>query len=78
MEMACVTYKDDDGNIKVKIDSVQCISCGRCINACKHDARYFADDTERFFDDLAAGIPISLISAPAIRTNMPEYKRLFT
>jgi len=78
MEMACVTYQEDDGAIKVRIDQNQCISCGRCITACKHDARYFADDTERFFDDLSAGVPISLIVAPAVRTNVPEYKRLFT
>jgi len=78
MEMACITYQDENGAIKVKIDLEQCISCGRCVKACKHAARYFADDTERFFDDLAAGVSISLIAAPAIRTNIPQYKKLFT
>ena len=78
MELACITYLDDEGNIKVKIDLEQCIACGRCVLACKHDARYFADDTLRFFTDLATGVPISLIAAPSIRTNIPEYKRLFT
>ena len=78
MELACVTYMDENSNIKVKIDLEQCIACGRCVMACKHDARYFSDDTEQFFDDLAAGVPISLIAAPAIRTNIPDYKRLFT
>ena len=78
MEATNITYQDEDGNIKVKIDPDKCIVCGRCITACKHNARYFEDDTERFFDDLSKGVPISLIAAPSIRTNIPEYKRLFT
>jgi len=78
METACITYQDESGNIKVRIDLDKCIACGRCVTACKHEARYFADDTERFFDDLAAGVPISLIAAPSIKTNIPEYKKLFT
>jgi len=78
MEMANITFQDDDGNIRVKIDHERCITCGRCISACKHDARYFKDDTERFFYDLSKGMRISIIAAPSIRTNMPEYKRFFT
>jgi len=78
METANITYMDNAGNIKVSIDSEKCIACGWCISACKHDARYFTDDTERFFEDLRLGAPISLMAAPAIRTNMPGYKRLFT
>ena len=78
MELACITYLDENNNIKVKIDLEQCIACGRCVIACKHDARCFVDDTERFFKDLAAGVPISLMAAPAVITNIPEYKRLFT
>ena len=78
METACITYMDDEENLKVRIDHEKCIACGRCILACKHEARYFLDDTERFFDDLMDGTPISLIVAPAIRTNIPEYKKLFT
>jgi len=78
METANITYQDESGNIKVKIDHEKCIACGLCVSACKHDARYFTDDTERLFDDLSKGTPVSLIAAPAIKTNMPEYKRLFT
>ena len=78
MELANITYQDEAGNIKVKIDSTKCVSCGRCVSACKHEARLFADDTEQFFCDLAAGIPISLIAAPSIRTNFTQYGRLFT
>jgi PAS domain S-box-containing protein len=78
MEMANITYQDEDGNIKVKIDYEKCIVCGRCVTACKHDARYYVDDTEQFFNDLQAGIPISVIAAPSIRTNISGYKKLFT
>ena len=78
METANITYQDEAGNIKVKIDHSKCINCGRCISACKHKARQYTDDTGRFFADLSSGVPISLIAAPSIRTNIPEYKRLFT
>ena len=78
METANITYQDEAGNIKVKVDSEKCISCGRCVSACKHEARYYADDTERFFNDLKNGVSISLIAAPSIRTNIAGYKRLFT
>ena len=57
---------------------MKCILCGRCIEACKHDARYYTDDSERFFEDLKNGLQISLIVAPSIKTNIPDYKRLFT
>ncbi|MCL2755378.1 MAG: 4Fe-4S dicluster domain-containing protein, partial [Oscillospiraceae bacterium] len=77
METANVTYQDECGNIKVRIDHDRCITCGLCVSACKHNARYFTDDTARFFVDLAAGNSISLIAAPSIKTNIPEYKRLF-
>jgi len=78
MEMANITYQDESGNIKVKIDHEKCITCGLCVSACKHDARSFSDDTERFFNDLSNGMPISFMAAPSIRTNMPDYKKLFT
>ena len=78
METANITYQDEAGNIKVRIDYNKCIACGRCVTACKHDARFFGDDTERFFDDLKNGFPISLIAAPSIKTNIPGYKKLFT
>jgi len=78
MEASNITYQDEEGNIKVKIDHEKCIACGRCITACKHNARYFEDDTEKFFNDLSKGVPISIIAAPSIRTNIPLYKKLFT
>jgi len=78
MELANLTFQDEAGNIKVKIDHEKCISCGRCVSACKHEARFYLDDTERFFGDLKKGTAITLIVAPSIRTNITEYKQLFT
>ncbi|MCL2741614.1 MAG: ATP-binding protein, partial [Oscillospiraceae bacterium] len=78
METANVTYLGEAGSIKVRVDPDRCIACGRCFSVCKHDARQYADDTDRFFCDLSAGVPISVIAAPSIRTNIPAYERLFT
>ncbi|MCL2046722.1 MAG: ATP-binding protein [Oscillospiraceae bacterium] len=78
METANITYLDEEGRIKVKIDPEKCINCGRCITMCTHEVRYYEDDTMRFLDDLATGMQISLIVAPSIKTNIPEYKRLFS
>ena len=78
MELANVTYQDAAGDIKVKVDHEKCIACGHCVSACKHDARHYEDDTEMFFADLLKGETVSLMAAPSVRTNMPEYRRLFT
>jgi len=78
MELANITYQDEVGEIKVKIDYDKCIACGRCVIACKHDSRVYADDTERFFNDLNSGAAITIIAAPSIQTNIPEHKKLFT
>jgi len=78
METANITYLDEAGDTKVKIDFDKCVNCGRCVFTCKHDARFYDDDARRFFDDLESGVPISVITAPSIRTNIPEYRRLFT
>jgi NAD-dependent dihydropyrimidine dehydrogenase PreA subunit len=47
MEMANVTFQNEEKNIKVKVDQDKCIACGRCFFVCKHDARYYEDDTDR-------------------------------
>lgn len=65
-----------EGENKVKIDQFKCIHCSECISVCDHSARNFSDDTERFFSDLKNGMAISIIVAPAIRFNFPNYKRL--
>ena len=33
MELANITYQDESGEIKVKIDHEKCIACGRCVTA---------------------------------------------
>ncbi|MCL1939209.1 MAG: response regulator [Desulfovibrionaceae bacterium] len=78
IETANIAYQDENENIKVRTDPTQCILCGICVEACDHAARDFVDDTERFFKDLEAGVPISIMAAPAIQTNIPQWKRLFT
>ncbi len=78
IEKANLIYQDENGNIKVKVDNSKCISCGSCLSVCKHGARKYDDDTMLFFKDLSAGKRLSVIAAPSIRTNIPEYKNLFT
>ncbi len=78
MELANETYQDENGNIRVKVNHSKCIACGNCILACKHNARFYRDDLQEFLNDLLSGDPISVIVAPAIRTNFPEYKKLFS
>ena len=61
-----------NGENRVKVDHLKCIHCGACIEVCDHDARDFADDTEKFFSDLKRGIHISVIAAPSIRFNFSQ------
>ena len=77
MELSNVTNLNAAGEIKIHIDHDKCINCGRCITACVHNARENMDDTALFFADLQAGVSISLLVAPAIITNIPNYKSLF-
>jgi len=74
-EEANVAYKKDD-QYKVYVDDSKCIACGECIRVCKHEARDYTDDTERFFNDLKSDKQISLIVAPALRSNIPEWPKL--
>lgn len=66
-----------NGNNKIKINTEKCIHCGKCIKVCDHNARYYRDDTERFFEDLAKGKKLSVVAAPSIIVNFHEYKKLF-
>jgi ferredoxin len=59
------------------MDPDKCIACGACISVCCHGARYYEDDTEKFFADLSKGVRISLMVAPASRTNNPELGHLY-
>ena len=78
LEMANLVSQDEDGVVRVRIDHEKCIGCGRCLFVCRHDARDYENDAARFFEDLAKGVPISVIVAPAVKTNLPNYKKLFT
>jgi ferredoxin len=61
---------------KIFIDEDRCIQCGSCNQVCDHGARDYVDDTDLFFSRLKSGDKISVIVAPAARTNFPDYKRL--
>lgn len=62
---------------KVTVDAEKCIACGACFDACPHQSRDYYDDTEQFFNDLAAGKKISVILAPAFLANYPrEYQKV--
>ncbi|MCT4612714.1 MAG: methyl-accepting chemotaxis protein [Clostridia bacterium] len=75
---ANVAELQGDGTAKIHIDYDSCIHCGKCIDVCNHEAREYRDDIDRFFEDLEKGKVISLVVAPAIRTNfVTNYKNLF-
>ena len=38
-----------DGKSRIEVNHAQCINCGACFDACEHQAREYADDTEQFF-----------------------------
>lgn len=67
----------EDGRPIVLTIPDNCIHCAHCLDKCSVNARSFNDDTERFFEDLKAGKKISLLVAPAIRTNfIDNYENL--
>lgn len=75
----------DGANLSIKsnskrivvINNERCIECGKCIKACQHGARYYCDDTEEFFHQLLNKKKMTIIVAPAIKVNIPQYKKLF-
>lgn len=77
VKFANEAYTDASGDNKIKINSDYCIHCGKCLEVCDHNARYYLDDTETFFNDLKHGKKISVVVAPSIRTNYPNYENLF-
>lgn len=74
---ANIAYTNEEGKVKVKVNYDWCINCGKCLEVCDHGAREYHDDTEKFFNDLKMGEKITVISAPAVRANFHNYKRLF-
>lgn len=65
-----------DGTSKTKVDPEKCIMCGKCVEVCDHNAREYEDDTLEFINGLRNGVNISIIAAPAFKTNFPEYKKI--
>jgi iron only hydrogenase large subunit-like protein len=73
---ANVLYTKND-KTKIYVDADKCIHCGHCFDFCMHGAREYRDDTDQFFSALKRGEKVSIIVAPAIRTNFPDnYKKL--
>ncbi len=64
---ANVVVKNKSGEFVIDIDEQNCIRCGQCVLECSHGARFFNDDTERFFEDLKRGEKIILFAPPAIK-----------
>lgn len=77
IELANKAFEDENKNIKVSVNSEHCISCGSCIDSCSHNSRSYDDDIDSFFQDLKKGVSISIIVAPAIKTNIPKWQNLF-
>jgi NAD-dependent dihydropyrimidine dehydrogenase PreA subunit len=64
-------------NTTIHIDDERCIQCGECVPMCHHNARYYVDETELFFNDLKLKKNrMAVITAPAFLYNFKEYKRI--
>ncbi len=70
--MGANIHVEENGVSRIEVDGDKCIACGACFDVCKHKAREFNDDTERFFADLAKGERISILLAPAFQANYPQ------
>ena len=65
----------EGGKSRIVVDPEKCVACGACIDVCEHHAREYVDDVEQFFEDLARGVNISVLIAPAFKANYPnEYE----
>lgn len=72
---ANIAYSDEQGKNKVRINNEKCIHCGKCILSCKHGARSYLDDLSVFLKDVNKK-SISILAAPSIKVNIPNYKKL--
>lgn len=69
--------KSGPDNSSIRINSERCIVCGACVDVCSHGARQYHDDTDAFMTDLQAGVPISVLVAPAFAAKYPRtYRRM--
>lgn len=55
------------GKDVINVNDKNCIRCGACVKLCSHKARYYDDDTKRFFSDIKSGKKITFLVAPAVR-----------
>jgi len=65
-----------NNHLIIDIINERCIQCAECIHICKHDARYFTDDTDKFLSDVGK-FEMAVIVAPAILHTFKNYKNLF-
>lgn len=56
-----------EGRDVIDVNEKNCIRCGACVEACSHNARYYDDDTRRFFGDIKSGKKVTLLVAPSVR-----------
>ncbi|MBR4823694.1 MAG: EAL domain-containing protein [Spirochaetaceae bacterium] len=56
----------------IRVNMSKCILCGQCLSVCKHDARYYVDDTDAFFQDLNNGESLSVVIDPSFFINYPN------
>lgn len=67
-----------NGKRKIEVDTKRCIACGKCIQTCDHEARYYINDVDDFFNDLKKGKKITVIVAPSFVANQyDKYKHFF-
>ena len=74
-----VKYCNDGSSFDhVSINHDMCIGCGRCLEACVHDARYYIDDFEYMLNSIAKKEKVIAIAAPSIAANFTNnnYLRL--
>ena len=70
---ACpVKHCNDGSGDHVVVNHDMCLGCGQCIKACRHEARRLLDDSERFFADCRAKVPMVAIVAPAVAAVFPD------
>jgi Na+-translocating ferredoxin:NAD+ oxidoreductase RNF subunit RnfB len=65
--------KTAEGTLVVDVRSEYCVDCGGCIIGCSKGARDYNDDTDAFMADLRAGKKMSIVFAPAFKTNYTNW-----
>lgn len=63
---------DKDYKSFIDVNPDFCISCGKCLNACKHDARVISDDFTDFMKDVKSNKNISVLIAPSFIASFPK------